>query len=40
MAPQKKQSKFDVVVVGAGVVGCAMAASQAKEGRSVILIGM
>jgi squalene monooxygenase len=33
-----KESPYDVIVVGAGIVGCAVATTLARQGRSILLI--
>ena len=33
------ENKFEVIVVGAGIVGTAMASALGKAGRKVLLIG-
>jgi NADPH-dependent 2,4-dienoyl-CoA reductase/sulfur reductase-like enzyme len=35
---QQPTSEYDIIVVGAGVVGCAAARAFGKEGRKVLLI--
>ncbi|KAH8147719.1 uncharacterized protein LAJ45_08184 [Morchella importuna] len=38
MKPKKRENSYDVVIVGAGVLGCALAAAFGKQGRQVLLL--
>jgi len=35
----EKKNEYDVIIIGAGVLGSAMAWSLAKDGRQILLIG-
>lgn len=34
----KRENTFDVAIVGAGIIGCALATALGQQGRSVLLI--
>jgi squalene monooxygenase len=38
MKARKRQNSYDVVIVGAGIIGCALASAFGKQGRKVLLL--
>jgi squalene monooxygenase len=36
--PKMRENSYEVVIVGAGVIGCALAAAFGKQGRQVLLL--